>query len=170
MTRLVSTLFLFQLTISPAATAETRPRGNLRKEFQVVYDDQAERLARRDAHGWMEFNAPDHSVKLLDGRTISRDQLEDGMTRFFTSGQLVRQIAFTYRVLEVTPTDSGAVVVVEQRDHRIQMRKDGKPHRVEAHVIHRDTWTRTSDGWKRHLTEEVKQTRFTVDGRPPRKT
>jgi len=97
--------------------------------------------------------------------TLTRAELEDGMTRFFTSGQLVKQIRFSYTVKEVTPQGSDVIVLVEQKDKRIQIRKDGKPHEVEANVIHRDTWVRMPDGWKRKLTEEVRQTKFTVDGK-----
>jgi ornithine carbamoyltransferase len=78
----------------------------------------------------------------------------------------VRQISFTYAVQEVTTDGNEVVVLVEQKDKRIQIRKDGQPHRVEANVIHRDTWVQTAEGWKRRLTEEVKQTKFSVDGKP----
>jgi len=113
----------------------------------------------------MEFNTSEHSVRLKNGTTLTRAELEEGMTRFFTSGQLVKQVHFSYTVKEVTPQGSDVIVLVEQEDKRIQIRKDGKPHEVEANVIHRDTWVRMPDGWKRKLTEEVRQTKFTVDGK-----
>jgi hypothetical protein len=119
----------------------------------------------RNVKAMMEFNTMDYSVKLLNGNKLSRQQLEQGITRYFTSGQLVRQISFSFHILEITPNGNEVVVLVEQRDKRIQVRRDGEPHKVEANVIHRDTWIKTLDGWKRRLTEEVKQTKFTVDGR-----
>jgi hypothetical protein len=121
----------------------------LRQEFKALYARQAELLKQRDVQGWMEFNTPEHSVRLQNGTTLTRAELEEGMTRFFTSGQRGNDV----------------IVLVEQKDKRIQIRKDGKPHEVEANVIHRDTWVRMPDGWKRKLTEEVLQTKFTVDGK-----
>lgn len=138
----------------------------LQKEFKALYARQVAVGKTRDVKAIMEFNTSDYSVKLLNGSTVSRTQLEQGMSRYFTSGQLVRQISFGYRILETTITGEGVTVLVEQRDKRIQVRRDGKPHRIEANVIHRDTWIRTSEGWKRRLTEEVKQTRFSVDDKP----
>jgi len=137
----------------------------LRQEFKTLYARQAELLKRRDVTGWMEFNTSEHSVRLKNGTTLTRAELEEGMTHFFTSGQLVKQVSFSYTVKEVTPQGSDVIVLVEQKDKRIQIRKDGKPHEVEANVIHRDTWVRMPDGWKRKLTEEVRQTKFTVDGK-----
>ena len=137
----------------------------LHQEFKTLYARQAELLKRRDVKGWMKFNTPEHSVRLKNGTTLTRAELEEGMTRFFTSGQLVKQVRFSFTVKGVTPQGNGVIVLVEQKDKRIQIRKDGKPHEVEANVIHRDTWVRTPDGWKRRLTEEVLQTKFTVDGK-----
>jgi peptidase M1-like protein len=157
---------------NPASLKEARAKKGvgdnkrLRKEFTALYARQVAVGKTRDVKAIMEFNTVDYSVKLLNGNTVSRQQLEQGMSRYFTSGQLVRQISFGYRILETTVNGEEVIVLVEQRDRRIQMRRDGKPHKVEANVIHRDTWIKTSEGWKRRLTEEVKQTRFTVDDKP----
>jgi hypothetical protein len=114
----------------------------------------------------MRLNTPDYTVILDNGKTMSRQQLEDRLKGYFSSGQLVRQISYTYEVKEIKVNGNEAVVLVEQKDKRIQIRRDGKPHEVEANVIHRDTWVRTDEGWKLKLTEELKQTKFTVDGKP----
>ncbi len=139
--------------------------GDLKGEFKALYERQAELLKKRDVRGFMEFNAPDYSVRLKNGTTLTREQLETGMSDFFTSGKLVRQIRFGYKLKEATARGDTAMVLVEQKDKRVQIRRDGKPHEVEANVIHRETWVRTPEGWRRVLTEEVKQTRFTVDGK-----
>jgi ketosteroid isomerase-like protein len=137
----------------------------LKKEIKALYDKQLEVGKRRDVKALMEFNTVNYSVKLLNGNELSRQQIEEGMTRYFASGQLVRQISFTFKILEITPKGDEVIVLVEQRDKRIQIRRDGKPHEVEANVIHRDTWIKSAEGWKRKRTEEIKQTKFTVDGK-----
>jgi hypothetical protein len=157
--------FVLCILAASIAQAAGPDRHALENEFKALYERQAELLKQRDVKGWMEFNAPDHSIHLLNGKSISREELEQGMTRFFTSGQLVKQIRFSYTVKEITLRGDEALVLVEQKDKRIQIRKDGNPHEVEANVIHRDTWTRMPEGWKRRLTEEVRQTKFTVDGK-----
>jgi len=157
------TLWVIVVSTAPAFGVVNK---RLRKEFKALYAKQVELGKARDVKALMEFNTPDYSVKLLDGSTVSRKQLEQGMTRYFTSGQLVRQLSFSYSLMRITSTGEEVIVLVEQKDKRIQKRRDGKPHKVEANVIHRDTWVKTAGGWKRRLTEEVKQTRFTVDDKP----
>jgi len=151
------------LSITPAFSAYDK---RLKKEIKTLYAKQIEVGKTRNVKAMMEFNTTDYSVKLLNGNKLSRQQLEQGITRYFASGQLVRQISFSYKILEITPSIDGVVVLVEQRDKRIQIRRDGKPHEVEANVIHRDTWIKRPEGWKRKLTEEIRQTKFTVDGKP----
>jgi len=157
---------LMVLVIVSITLASGLDNKHLKKEFKAIYDKQVEAGKTRDVGAIMEFNTPDYSVRLLNGKTLSRKQLAQGMSRYFTSGQLVRQISFSYKILETTVNGNDVNVLVEQRDKRMQMRRDGKPHKVEANVIHRDTWIKTAEGWKRRLTEDVRQTKFTVDGRP----
>jgi hypothetical protein len=166
MKRLVKVLLTLWIIIVSITTALGIDNQRLRKHFKATYAKQVELGKKRDVKALMEFNTPDYSVKLLNGNTVSSQQLEQGMRRYFSSGQLVRQINFTYRIMELTVRGEEVIVLVEQKDERIQIRRDGKPHKVEANVIHRDTWVQTTEGWKRKLTEEVKQTKFTVDGKP----
>jgi ketosteroid isomerase-like protein len=166
MKRIVSVLLTLWIIIVSIATVLGIDNKRLRKEFKATYAKQVELGKKRDVKALMEFNTADYYVKLLNGTTVSRQQLEQGMSRYFTTGQLVRQISFTYKIMELTVRGEDVMVLVEQRDKRIQIRRDGKPHEVEANVIHRDTWVQTAEGWKRKLTEEVKQTKFTVDGKP----
>lgn len=151
------------VSLSPAFCLNHK---RLKNEFKTLYAKQIAVGKTRDVKAMMEFNTTDYSVKLLNGNKLTRQQLEQGMTRYFASGQLVRQINFSYKILGITPSSDEVIVLVEQRDKRIQIRRDGKPHQVEANVIHRDTWIKTPDGWKRRLTEEIEQTKFTVDGKP----
>jgi hypothetical protein len=164
---LLVSIYLALALAVPVVVGDDLPNRDdgVKKEFETMYARQAELTKKRDLKGLMEFNAPEHSVKLLNGKSFSRDDLEKRLTYFFTSGILVRQISFTYTVTEVTTKENEAVVLVEQKDKRVQVR-DGKEHEIEADVIHRDTWKKTPQGWKRRLTEEVKQTKFTVDGKP----
>lgn len=166
MIRLISATLTLCIMVISITVAFGNDEQRLKKDFKAIYSRQAKLSRKRDVQALMELNTPDYYVKLLNGNSLNRTQLERGMTNFFASGQLVRQISFTYEVQEVTVTGNEAVVLVEQKDKRIQIRKDGQPHRVEANVLHRDTWVQTAEGWKRRLTEEVKQTKFTVDGKP----
>ncbi len=118
------TLLVIAASIAPAFGADNK---SLKKEFKALYAKQVAVGKTRDVKALMEFNTPDYSVKLLNGSTLSRKQLEQGMSRYLTSGQLVRQISFSYRILETTLNGEEVVVLVEQRDKRIQMRRASRP-------------------------------------------
>lgn len=151
---------------APSAPASHTDTSALRREFEVLYARQAGAVMRQDADAVLAFDAPDFRATSLGGGSTTRAQLESRLRGFYTSGQLVRQISFAYEVLDVALRGGDAVVLVAQRDHRVQVRADGQSHDVEADVVHRDTWRRTPQGWLRYLTEEVRQDRFTVDGTP----
>lgn len=138
----------------------------IKKEFEDLYKKKAEISQKRDVEGLISQTTADYVVKLSNGQTMTRQQLEERLRKYFTSGQLVKQVSFTYTIKDITIEKDEVIVVVEQKDKRIQIRSDGKPHDVEADVIHKDRWARTSEGWKLKLTEEGEQTKFTVDGQP----
>lgn len=138
----------------------------IKKEFEDLYKKKAEISQKKDVEGIISQTTADYVVKLSNGQTMTRQQLEERLRKYFTSGQLVKQVSFTYTIKDIIIEKDEVIVVVEQKDKRIQIRSDGKPHDVEAHVIHKDRWARTSEGWKLKLTEEGEQTKFTVDGKP----
>lgn len=138
----------------------------IRKEFEDLYNKKAEISQKKDVEGIISQTAADYVVKLSNGQTITRQQLEERLRKYFGSGQLVKQVSLTYTIKDISIEKGEVIVVVEQKDKRVQIRSDGKPHDVEANVIHKDRWAPTSEGWKLKLTEEGEQTKFTVDGKP----
>jgi hypothetical protein len=40
------------------------------------------------------------------------------------------------------------------------------PHKWENKVVHKETWTKTTDGWKIRRLEEVKEVYLLRDGSP----
>jgi len=151
---------------SAASTASPNGAAALERELTALYARQADAVMAQDAAALMSFNAPDHQVKLLDGDSVSRAKLEEGLTAFYASGRLVRELSFSFDLLDVAPRGDDVITLVEQKDHRVQLRSDEKPHEIDARVLHRDSWRKTPEGWKRYLTEEVLEVRFTVDGVP----
>ncbi len=135
-----------------------------KKEFQALYKERAEASESRNVDRMLDYTTADYLVKLSNGQTMTRQQLEARLRTYFDSGQLVKQLKFSNTIKSVQIDGDTAIVVVEQEDKRIQIRSDGKPHEIEANVIHKDTWVRQGGTWKLKLTEEGEQTKFTVDG------
>ena len=135
-------------------------------EFRTLYEQRGSVAEDRKLAAFLNETTDDYIVRLENGQTMTRNQLAKRLEAYFRD-QLVNQLSFAYIVRHVDVRGEQVVVDVEQRDKRIQRRKDGKNHLVEANVIHTDTWIKTPAGWKLQLTQEGKQLKFTVDGKPP---
>lgn len=135
------------------------------EDFRSLYKQRALVAQEGKLAAFMAETTDDYVVRLENGQTMSREQLAARLEAYFRD-QLVKQLSYTYVVRSVDLRDGHAVVEVEQRDKRIQRRKDGTERLVEANVIHTDTWIKTPGGWKLKLTQEGKQLLFTVDGVP----
>jgi hypothetical protein len=129
-----------------------------------MYAKKAEYSRKKDIRSLLELNTPDYKVMLRDGKTMNNAQLEEQLKLFFRV--VVRNIRFDHEIKEIKVNGNEAVVLVEQKDKRVQNFPDGKTHEVEANVIHRDTWIKTANGWKLKLTEEQQQTKLAIDGKP----
>jgi len=133
-------------------------------EFRTLYAQRAAVAKDRRLAEFLDETTDDYVVRLENGQTMTRNQLAKRLEAYFGE-QLVDQLSFAYFVRHVDIRGDQAVVKVEQRDKRVQRRKDGSNHLVEANVIHTDTWIKTPAGWKLQLTQEGKQLKFTVDGK-----
>jgi len=51
-----------------------------------------------------------------------------------------------------------------QEFSRIQRFADGRPRRVDTSALQEETWVRTAGAWKRQHVENVRGTRWFVDG------
>jgi ketosteroid isomerase-like protein len=133
------------------------------EEFRSLYKQRASIAAERKIAAFMAETTDDYLVRSENGQTMTKEELAQRLATYFRD-QLVHQLLFEYGVRRVDVRGDEAVVEVEQRDKRIQRRKDGKEHLVEADVIHTDTWVKTSTGWKLKFTQEGEQLKFAVDG------
>jgi hypothetical protein len=140
-------------------------RTTLTEEFREIYKQRDELVKQRNVDALLAQTTPDYEVKLRNGQKMSRDQLRERWT-FFYEKVLVRHISFIDEIRSVARRGDETVVTFEQKDHRIQNGREGKPVEVEANVIHMDTWIQTPAGWKLRLTEEGQQTKLTIDGKP----
>ena len=143
--------------------AHTYDKG-VRKSLKEMYAKKAEYSRKKDIKSLIGLNTPDYKVILRGGKAMNNEQLEEQLKLFFSV--VVRNVRFAHEIGEIKVNGKEAVVLVEQKDKRIQKFPDGKPHEVEANVIHRDTWIKTTGGWKLKLTEEQQQLKLTIDGKP----
>jgi hypothetical protein len=136
------------------------------EEFAAIYAQRGQWVQSRNVAALLAEMSPDYSIRLANGQTMSRAQVEERW-KFYYDKVLIRHLRFANVVQGLTRHRDSVTVTVEQQDHRLQNGPDGKPMEVEANVIHAETWIRSPAGWRLHLTTEGKQTRLLIDGKPP---
>jgi len=164
MKRYVLSVFITSICITLIVSIASANDRSIRKDLKALYARKAELSRNKDIKALIELNTPDYKLILRDGNVMNNQRLEEQLKLFF--GLVDRNIRFVHEIKQVNINGNEAVVVVEQKDKRIQRCEDGKLHEVEANVIHRDTWIREANSWKLKMTEEQKQIKLTVDGKP----
>jgi hypothetical protein len=141
-------------------------RQNTTEEFDAIYAQRAQWVRSRSVTALLADMSPDYSIRLANGQTMSREQVEERW-KFYYDKVLVRHIRFANVVQGLKHHGDSVTVTVEQQDHRLQNGPNGKQMEVEANVLHDETWIRRPEGWKLQMTMEGKQTKLLIDGKPP---
>lgn len=140
------------------------PPDSVRRDLEAMYLTQDEAIRKKDFHAFVRTFAPDYSVKLLNGDTLNREQIEGYIKSDMARTKRVEKSASSIDSLLVR--HDTAIVVVTHEATRILEDAHGQPHRWENQVIHKETWIKTSAGWKIRRLEEVKQVSVLRDGKP----
>ena len=164
MRRYVLSVFITSISITLIVSIASANDRSIRKDLKALYARKAELFRNKDIKALIELNTPDYKLILRDGNIMNNQQLEEQLKLFF--GLVDRNIRFVHEIKQININGNEVVVVVEQKDKRIQRFEDGKLHEVEANVIHQDSWIREANIWKLKMTEEQKQIKLTVDGKP----
>jgi ketosteroid isomerase-like protein len=135
------------------------------QELRNIYAQRAQWVQSRNVASLLAQMTPDYTVRLRDGQSMNLQDIRERWT-FYYDKVLIRHIHFINDVQTVQQRGDTAFVAVEQKDRRMQNGPEGKPMEVEADVIHTETWVRTANGWKLRLTDEGRQTKFVIDGKP----
>ena len=77
-----------------------------------------------------------------------------------------RWISLTFEIDSLEVSGDLARAVVRQHADRMARRSDGRVHHVETWVTQRETWRRTSGGWKLYRVDSIRDQRRLIDGQP----
>jgi len=157
-------LVLATIWICPAP-ARAQERHAVRKDLEAKYAKLAEAYKKKDIKMFMEDKAPDFSAKSLDGKVMTREQVEAAVKQRMDRIKAVNELKV--EVGDITVTGDTALVATTQHFSRVVTGPDGKDHAVvTSGTTHRETWVKTAAGWKIKQVEETKQGKETVDGEP----
>jgi hypothetical protein len=136
---------------------------SVRKELKSNYIKIVKGFKKNDPAVWEGFLTPDFKLKLFNGSVQDRQWVVN----------YVRNNARTFKVLKLNMTikelkieGDDAIAVVEQKSSRSFNDEKGTSHQLDVGALQRETWTRTSSGWRLKSVEEWKVLYLLNDGRP----
>jgi hypothetical protein len=152
--------------LGAGALPASRPKLLSAQDARIAIEAQYERLAdairRNDVPGILAVQARAYSSINPTGSTFDYAAMERYTRRLAAAVDSVIHIRNVIRTFE--QHGDTAVADVCQEFSRIQRLGDGRPHRVDTSALQRETWVRLADSWTRLHVEDVRGTRWFVDG------
>jgi acetyl esterase/lipase/ketosteroid isomerase-like protein len=136
-----------------------------RHDIQARIDASIDADRRKDVRARMALFTGDATIELLNGQTLMRAQLEQGIAAFHQSTvSIAPRTRTTIESIEVH--GNTAILHTNQHLERTTFGGEGEPVERVSNIRHLETWVRTADGWKVRHVEELEQGEVTVDGKP----
>ncbi len=158
-------------TRSPCTAQESqKPTAQERivqRDIQEAIDSGIEEWEAKDLEALSRRMPPDFTVLLLDGTTLKREQVLEGMQQDLASSLRI-DVDRTYTRIDglVLMGNETTVCTQQQYVRTLPDRKNGSPHEVITSVRHQEKWVFTKDGWVATRVEEIEQGPTYLDGEP----
>jgi len=161
----------FELADTAKAYQETRvaltPHSAAEKEalveIQRQYDKMSRAFTARDTAAIMRLRH-ELSAEYGDGRRDDAVGMARLLRNFFVMNEPPIQVRYTIVSLDSLSADR-ATVTTFQQGSRYQTLA-GRRRRVEHDVTQRETWVRTTEGWRLHFVDQIHARHRWVDGKP----
>ncbi len=138
--------------------------ANIRKELDAQYTKLAEAHDRKDLKAIVALKTSDFHAIFPDDRVGDVKIMELYSKQFLETNQPPFNIRFTIQKLTVSENKLIAVAEVLQEAARFRDLA-GKRRKVETSVVQRETWAKTSGGWKLKSVDSVRDQKRFVDGK-----
>jgi hypothetical protein len=119
---------------------------------------------RRDLKAIVGLKTADFHAIFPDGRVGDAKVMEQYSKQFLESNEPPYDIRHTIQTLAVSENKLIAVAEVLQEATRYR-ELDGQRRKVDTSVIQRETWAKTSEGWKLKSVDSVRDQMRFVDGK-----
>jgi hypothetical protein len=158
------TLALWVVMMPCPRAASAQDDAGVRKELEAQYQRLAEAHEKEDLKAIVELKTADFHAIFPDGRVGDAKVMEQYSRQFLEMNQPPYSIRHTIKKLTVSENKLIAVAEVFQEATRYRD-LEGKRRRVDTSVRQRETWAKTSDGWKLKSVDNVRDQRRFVDGK-----
>ena len=136
----------------------------VRKAIEEWYGRNVEAFNAKDVAAIMALRTEDFHTITPDGKVNTRADME-ARTKLFLD-RIDRFISQDNRIGTIEVEGDLASADVTQRTVRMQRFPDGALHKVEAGAVQRETWKKTSEGWKLYRVDNIRDDGLLVDGKP----
>jgi hypothetical protein len=144
--------------------ANTQDNIEVRKELEAQYQKLAEAHDKRDLKTIVGLKTSDFHAIFPDGRIGDSKVMEQYSKQFLETNQPPYNIRVTIQKLTVSENKLIAVAEVFQEATRYR-ELAGKRRKVDTSVVQRETWAKTTEGWKLKSVDNVRDQKRFVDGK-----
>jgi ketosteroid isomerase-like protein len=135
------------------SAVESPADATVRREIEEAYARLARALETKDYPAFQALRVDEFATIPPDGVPSPGSRMADRARGLIE--RIQPPITTTNDILELTTRGNDAIATVRQKFTRMQM-IDGTPHTIHTEVTQRETWTRTSEGWKLLFVDEVR--------------
>ena len=138
--------------------------AGVRKALEAQYRRLAEAHEREDLKAILGFRTADFHSIFPDGRVGDSKVMEQYSKQFLEMNEPPYDIRVTIRKLTVS--ENGLIAVADVLQEATRYRElAGRRRKVDTSVLQRETWSKTTDGWKLKLVDDVHDQKRFVDGK-----
>jgi len=160
----LSVLATLMISCLHFGAASAQDNAAVQKELEAQYQKLADAHERQDLKAIVGLKTADFHAIFPDGRVGDSKLMEQYSKRFLESNKTPYTQRFTIQKLSVSENELIAVAEVLQELSRYR-EEAGKRHKVDTSVVQRETWSKTSDGWKLKSVDNVRDQKRFVDGK-----
>lgn len=136
----------------------------VRRALENWYVRNMEAFNSKDVTAVMALRTDDFSTLTPDGKVNTRADMEKRTVRFLD--MIDQFISQDYQIGTIEVNGDLASADITQRTVRRQRLPDGTIHKVEAAVLQRETWKKTTEGWKLYRVDNIRDIGVWVDDKP----
>ncbi|HEX8064545.1 MAG TPA: nuclear transport factor 2 family protein [Allosphingosinicella sp.] len=136
----------------------------LRRALGSAYARNRAALLARDAAAVIALRTADFEVVTPDGARHGAAEMAEFSRNLLANVE--RWEALSFDIESVVRRGDEAAAEIRQHSIRLMRRPTGKVERVENWVVQRETWVKTSAGWRMRRVDNIRDQRVLIDGVP----
>jgi ketosteroid isomerase-like protein len=153
-----------KVKVKPDKTTVRDKSKPVRTAIEDWYARNMEAFRAKDVAKIMALRSDDFHTITPDGKVNTRADM-DLRTKEFLN-RIDRFISQDNQIGTIEVEGNLAKADITQRTVRMQRFPDGTLHKVESNVVQRETWKRTTEGWKLYRVDNIRDGSVLVDDRP----